>query len=106
MYFAKLDSNNIVIQVIVADQSFIDSQPGTWVQTDINGISPKNYAGIGHTWNSGINAFVSPKPFPSWVLNNSTGLWGAPVPMPDYSPGYFYRWNESILNWDKVQIPN
>lgn len=100
-YFAQIDSNNVVTQVIVADQDFVSTQPGTWVETDINGVSPKNYAGIGMTWRSDLNGFISPSPFPSWTLNTSTCQWQAPIPMP--TTGGPYMWNEKVEEWMTVK---
>jgi hypothetical protein len=96
-YFAKIDDSNIVTQVIVADQSFIDGQSGTWIQTDFTGASPKNYASIGHTYRSDLGGFVAAKPYNSWTLNNSTCNWDAPTPMP--TDGNFYYWDEGTLAW-------
>lgn len=99
MYFAKIE-NNIVTQVIVADQAFVDSQPGTWVQTDITGVSPKNYAGIGYTWNPSLNGFIAPQPYNSWTLDNSTCQWNPPTPYPN--DGSLYRWDEPTVSWVKT----
>lgn len=96
MYFAQLDENNMVINVIVADADFAATLPGMWVQTDIDGINPKNYAGIGFTWRDEMNGFLAPKPFSSWVLNESTCSWEAPVPRPDG----VYAWNEETQSWN------
>jgi len=103
MYFAKIDSNNIVTQVIVADQSFINTQSGTWVQTDILGVSPKNYAGVGHTWRADLNGFVPTNPFPSWTLNTSTCKYEAPTPRP--TSGGPYQWNEASTSWVAIAPP-
>jgi len=97
MYFAQLDNNNKVLQVIVADQDFINTQPGTWVQTDFNGVSPINYAGIGYVWNSTLNGFIPPQPFPSWILDNATCAWSAPVAYPTDSNQY--GWDETSQTW-------
>ena len=80
---------------------------GEWVQTSYNtfggthnsGGTPlrKNYAGIGYTYDTVRNAFIAPKPYPSWVLNEATCLWSAPVPMP--SEGGPWQWNEATLSW-------
>jgi hypothetical protein len=96
MYFAQIDNNNIVLQVVVADQDFINAQTGTWIQTDINGLSPMNYAGIGYTWNASLNAFISPQPYPSFSLDSQC-KWQAPVAYP--SDGKRYVWDESSVNW-------
>ena len=72
-YFAQLDENNIVTQVIVADQSFVDSIGGTWVETFMD--SDKKYAGIGDTHNATLNAFISPKCHDEATLDEATCLW-------------------------------
>lgn len=99
MYFAKINENNIVETVIVAEQEFVDTLEGTWVQTDVNGISPKNYAGIDYTYSSEDNAFIAPKPYESWELNEETFKWEAPTPMP--LDGNYY-WDEEQLSWMPV----
>jgi hypothetical protein len=106
-HFAKIE-NNIVTQVIVAEQDVIDSGLfGTgWIQTSYNthgGQHPegrplrKNYAGIGYTYDSSRDAFIPPQTFPSWLLNEETCLWSAPTPMP--TDGKMYVWNELTLSW-------
>lgn len=105
-HFAEIDNNNIVIQVIVADNKewCENNLGGTWIQTSYNtrgGQHPegrplhKNYAGIGFEWD-GIG-FFAPKPFPSWLFNSDTYIWEAPIPMPN--DGKIYNWNEEIGNW-------
>ena len=112
-HFAKVN-NGIVEQVIVAEpeffQNFVDTSPGQWIQTSyntrggvhLNGGTPlrKNYAGIGYTYDWQRDAFIPPKPFNSWVLNEETCLWDAPTPMP--TDGKFYVWNEQTLSWEEV----
>ena len=109
-HFAKVE-NGIVTQVIVAEQDVIDSGLfGTgWVQTSYNthgGQHPegrplrKNYAGLGFTYDSSRDAFIPPKPFASWTLNETTCLWDAPTPMP--TDNKRYSWNEEQLIWDEV----
>lgn len=112
-HFAKVQ-NGVVTQVIVAEpeffETFVDSSPGEWVQTSYNthggvhanGGTPlrKNYAGIGFTYDKDRDAFIPPKPFPSWVLNEDTCLWGAPVPYPQ--DGKQYKWDEPSLSWVEV----
>ena len=109
-HFAKVE-NGIVTQVIVAEQDVIDSGLfGTgWVQTSYNthgGQHPegrplrKNYAGIGFTYDSTRDAFIPPKPYASWLLNEDTCLWNAPVPYP--TDDKQYRWDESITSWVDV----
>jgi hypothetical protein len=101
-----------VINVIVADEDFIntfvDNTPGEWVQTSYNtwggqhlaGGTPlrKNFAGVGFTYDSVKDAFIPPQPFASWILNNTTCLWEAPVDHPD--DGEVYLWNEEDQTWD------
>ena len=87
-HFAKIE-DGIVTSVIVAEQDFIDTQSGTWVQTSYNttggqhllGGTPlrKNYAGLGYTYDSTRDAFIPVQPYPSWVLNEDTCLWDCPV---------------------------
>ena len=109
-HFAKVN-NGIVEQVIVAEpeffNTFVDSSPGAWIQTSYNthggvhtlGGTPlrKNYAGIGYTYDSQRDAFIPPKPFASWLLNEETCLWNAPVAMPD--DGKQYQWDEAAGAW-------
>jgi hypothetical protein len=113
-HFAELDANNVVLRVIVVDnkdtsdvngveKEYIGAAfceklfGGTWKQTSYNGNFRKNYAGIGYTYNADIDAFVPPQPYPSWILNNDTAQWEAPVPMPD--DGEKYSWDEETTSW-------
>ena len=106
-HWAKVE-NGIVTEVIVADQDVIDSGVfGTgWIQTSYNtrnGQHPegrplrKNFAGIGFTYDAQRDAFIPPKPFASWVLNEDTCLWDAPVAMP--TEGGPYAWDEATTSW-------
>lgn len=113
-HFAKVN-NGIVEQVIVAEpeffNTFVDSSPGQWIQTSYNthggvhtlGGTPlrKNYAGIGYTYDSQRDAFIPPKPFASWVLNEDTCLWDAPVAMP--TDGKTYQWDEAAGAWVEIE---
>lgn len=110
--FAKIE-NGIVTQVIVAEQSFINTleYPHEWVQTSYNthgGQHPegkplrKNYAGVGYSYDRNRDAFIPPKPYNSWVLNEETCLWEAPVPMPEDDK--FYTWDEETTNWMEVEV--
>ncbi len=113
-HFAKV-KDGIVTKVIVAEQEFIDNvvetEAGTWVQTSYNtyggvhslGGTPlrKNYAGIGFTYDEDKDAFIAPKPFNSWTLNETTCLWEAPVAYPD--DGERYTWNEETTSWDLIE---
>ena len=100
-HFAKLDNNNIVQEVIVADQQFINTgvvgDVFRWVQTSYNGRIRKNYAGVGYRYDINLDAFISPKPYPSWFLNEETCRWEAPIPYPD--DGQLYNWDESTKSW-------
>lgn len=111
-HFAEIDDNDRVVRVLVVEREMIDSgtlgDPDRWIQTSYNtrggihifGGTPlrKNFAGIGFTYDRLRDAFIPPAPFPSWILNNETCLWEAPVPKPDDSR--IYIWNESNLCWD------
>ena len=100
-HFAKIDSNNIVTEVIVAEQDFINSgvvgDSFLWVQTSYNGNFRKNYAGIGMTYDQTRNAFIPPKPYASWTLVEDTCQWKSPVAYPDN--GKTYTWDESTTDW-------
>lgn len=112
-HFAKV-VDGIVTQVIVAEpeffNTFVDSSPGQWIQTSyntrggvhLNGGEPlrKNYAGIGYTYDAQRDAFIPPKPYPSWVLNEDTCLWDSPVPYP--TDDKRYEWDEQTTNWVEV----
>lgn len=111
-HFAKVESG-VVTQVIVAEQEFINTglvgDPGSWVQTSYNthgGVHPsgnplrKNYAGIGYAYDSERDAFIPPKNYESWLLDEDSCLWCAPTPMP--TDGKIYRWDEATLAWVEV----
>lgn len=112
-HFAKV-VNGVVEQVIVAEEdffkSFVDSTPGEWIQTSYNtkgGIHlnggtalRKNFAGIGYSYDKSKDAFIPPKPFPDWNLNEISCLWEAPVPYPPDGKSYF--WKEGI-GWVEAQ---
>ena len=116
-HFAQIDENNIVTNVIVAEQDFIDTgavgDPSKWIQTSYNtqggehklGGTPlrKNYAGIGYTYDKGYDAFIPPKPYNSWLLNETTCLWDAPTPMP--TDDKLYTWDEETISWKEVTVP-
>jgi hypothetical protein len=101
MIFVKV-VNGLVVESIVASQEFIDSYvdstPGTWLETKEDGSIRKNYAGIGYTYDAANDAFIEPKPFDSWVLNEETFRWECPVAYPD--DGNMYNWNEETQAWD------
>jgi hypothetical protein len=112
-HFAKVE-NNIVTQVIVAEQDVINSgmfgDSAAWVQTSYNthqGQHPNgkplrgNYAGIGYTYDSTNDVFYAPQPYPSWILNKTTWSWDAPTPMP--TDGKKYNWDEATKTWVAAQ---
>ena len=125
-HFAKINPEGIVTNVIVAEQEFIDSfvdtEPGRFIQTSYNTIGGvhytalpeggrvasadqskalrKNYAGKGFTYDEQRDAFIPPKPHASWILDESTCLWVPPVAMPEDLNAY--TWNEQTQSWDVV----
>ena len=113
-HFAKLGVGNIVETVIVvsndianteqAGLNFINKLYNTrdvWKQTSYNGTFRKNYAGIGFQYDQTRDAFIPPKPFNSWILNEDTCLWNAPVTYPQDENDY--SWNEQTLSWDIIE---
>jgi len=113
-HFAKVTDGKVT-KVIVAEQeffdTFVDTSPGEWIQTSYNtygnqhtqGGTPLrgNYAGVGYTYDKTNDVFYEPKPYASWIINESTWLWEAPVSKPD--DGKNYKWNESTTSWDVVE---
>lgn len=116
-HFAKLDENNVVVDVSVVNNSdvgnlqFPDSEPvgvafltewsggyTNWKQTSYNANFRKHYACIGGTYSQELDAFIAPQPFPSWVLNEQTCQWEAPIPMPE---GVYY-WDEDSGSWIEI----
>ena len=123
-HWAEVNENNIVTRVLVVGddqdhrgQEFLADDldlGGTWLKTSYNtqggvhtlGGTPfrKNYAGIGYSYDETLDAFIPPKPFPSWLLNEDTCNWNAPVEMP-VEEGKFFVWNEELVNWEELVIP-
>ena len=103
-HFAKI-LNGIVTQVIVAEKDFINSgkvgDEFLWVQTSYNGNFRKNYGGVGYSYDQTRDAFIAPKPYASWILNETTCQWEAPSVIPDDDERYI--WNESTTTWDIVE---
>jgi hypothetical protein len=99
--FAELDENNLVIRCIVADSLFWceNNLGGVWVVNPKNDPM-KNTARIGWTYDEERDAFIPPKPFESWVLDEATCLWVAPVPYPE--DGESYTWDEDLTDWVEV----
>lgn len=113
-HFAELDNNNVVKQVIVvhnnelldengneSEQKGIDfciaHYGGTWIQTSYNGLIRKNYAGVGMVYDPILDGFIPKKPYASWLLNESTCRWEAPIAYP--TDGKTYYWDEENLIW-------
>jgi hypothetical protein len=124
-HFAEIGLNNMVLRVIVVHNNElmdndVESEAkgaefcrnlfgGTWVQTSYNARIRKNYAGEGFTYDSARDAFIPPKPFASWLLNEDTCQWYAPVPYPTdvgtpEAPKR-YVWNEAAQQWDQLSVP-
>jgi hypothetical protein len=116
-HFAELNENNIVTRVIVvANTELLDNQGieqeskgilfcqqllgGNWKQTSYNGNFRKNYAGIGYTYDSTLDAFIPPQPYASWILDTETCQWQSPIPMPQ--DGNIYQWDEDTEAWINV----
>jgi len=119
-HFCRLE-NNIVTQVIVvANQDILDENGqeseqkgidfcsnllgGTWKQTSYHAKIRKNYAGIGYKYDATLDAFIPPQPFASWVLDETTAQWKAPVDYP--TDGKVYSWDEATTSWVEVTQPS
>lgn len=118
-HFAEIGINNEVLKVIVVNNNeLIDDQGiekeslgqefcrklfgGNWIQTSFNSKFRKNYAGIGYTYDVVRDAFIPPKPYNSWLLDEETCLWQAPIPMPN--DGSIYTWNENLQSWQTHEL--
>lgn len=109
-HFAEIDEDGVVLRVLVVPdaqehrgQEFLADDlglGGTWVQTSYNASIRKNYAGIGMTYDNTRDAFVPEQPYASWILNEETCQWEAPVPYPD--GGVMYVWNEELTDWQAI----
>lgn len=119
-HFAKLDDNNVVLDVNVVNNATIDDLPfpesepigiqfltdwsggyTNWKQTSYNGSFRVRYAGVGYTYDAQYDAFIPPQPFPSWIFNTTTLNWESPVPYPD--DGKMYEWDETTQSWVLVE---
>ena len=102
--FAEIDKDNVVQRVIVAEQDFINSgavgDSFNWVQTSYNNNFRKNYAGVGYTYDKTRDAFIAPKPYPSWLLDDDTCKWNAPTAHPDDDKQY--SWDEDTTSWKEI----
>ena len=114
-HYARIE-NGIVMEVIVIERDVLETglwgDPANCIQTTYNthgGQHPegrplrKNFAGRGYTYDAQRDAFIPPKPFNSWVLDEATCLWNAPTPMP--TDGKIYQWSEETTSWVEVVIP-
>ena len=107
-HFAEINQNNVVLRVLVTDnndpngdeglQWLIDNLGGTWIKTSYNSTIRKNFASIGYTYDYERDAFIPPKPYPSFQLDEETCQWNAPTPYP--TDGFTYTWNEAELAWE------
>jgi len=118
-HFAELDENNIVTQVVVINNNeLLDGETeseakgvefcstlfghSNWMQTSYNNNMRKQFAGIGFTYDSDNDVFISPQPYPSWSLDDNHD-WQAPTPMPEDDKKY--SWNEETQSWDEIEAP-
>lgn len=111
-HWAELNNNNIVLRVLVGDNEdpngdegykwIIDNLGGRWIKTSYNGRIRKNYAGVGYLYDERLDAFIPPKIYPSWNLNEDTCLWEAPIPYPN--DGKIYFWNEYTVAWEEQTL--
>jgi hypothetical protein len=118
-HFAKLDNQGIVVEINVVSNDALNNLPypesepvgvqfltewsggySNWKQTSYNANFRKNYAGVGYTYDQSIDAFVPPKPYPSWLLDTNTASWQAPVPYPNDGKNYY--WNEETQQWVEI----
>ena len=108
-HFAEIDENDIVIRVLVTDNDdpagdegyswLVNNLGGTWIKTSYNGKIRRRYAGIGFTYDSEQDVFISPKPYESWTLDEDTE-WQAPTSYPQDEKNYY--WNEPTLSWVEI----
>lgn len=115
-HFARLDDNNIVLEVVVVNNNELFDENGNeseqkgkdfcvslfggrWIQTSFNSSIRKNFAGVGFYYDEKEDAFIAPQPYQSWIFNNEKYIWEAPIEMPINIPCF---WNEETLTWDEV----
>jgi hypothetical protein len=125
-HYARVNTDNIVTYVtpipneMITDENGVehedwaldhlydtipDSVSDRWIQTSYNNNFRVRYSGLGYTWNEELNAFIPPQPYASWILNEETADWEAPVPMPEVvEGGPLYTWDEELVNWKPVYI--
>jgi hypothetical protein len=110
-HWAELDENNIVLRVIVGDNNdpngdegyrwIVENLGGRWLKTSYNATIRKNYAGVGFYYSEDMDAFIPPKPYPSWILDEDTYQWAPPIPYPETGGPYY--WNEEALDWTPIE---
>ena len=115
-HFAQLENNIVTKVIVVSNQDILDESGqeneqkgidfcsnllgGTWLQTSYNGKIRKNYAGVGYTYDETLDAFIAPKPFNSWLLDETTAQWKAPVDYP--TDNKMYSWDEDTTSWKEL----
>ena len=117
-HFAQLDNDNVINIIVVHNNELLDQdgneveqkgidfckslfgQDTNWIQTSYNATFRKNYACGGGTYNKELDAFILPKPYDSWVLNETTCKWEAPIPTPE--DGKIYMWDEDTTSWTEI----
>jgi hypothetical protein len=114
-HFAQIDTNNIVIEVLVVPeeqqhrgQDYLANDlmlGGTWVQTSYNSNIRKTFAGVGYFYHQELDIFLPPKPYPSWIINEINGEWESPIPRPEYQEGMVLIWDENTQNWIIEELP-
>lgn len=120
-HFAELDQNNVVLRVIVVNDDYLKDENGKeveqlgknhlesiycskWIQTSYNNNFRVRFAGIGFIYDETLDAFLPPKPYQSWILNQDSFTWKTPIEMPKNEPeGFHYEWDESSINWILVE---
>jgi len=108
-HFAELDEDNKVIRVLVGNDNFpnegydwfVETFGGRWVKTSYNASIRKNFASVGFTYDEELDAFIAPKPFDSWLFDESLCRWYSPTPYP--MDGRTYIWDEETVNWKEVK---
>ena len=111
-HFAEVNNDNKVVRVLVTDNNdpagdegyswLVSNLGGRWIKTSYNENIRKQFAGVGYTYDEGRDAFIPPKPFESWVLDEETCNWAAPVPHPQ--DGVIYEWNEELVDWEATDF--
>lgn len=107
-HFAEIDENKIVTRVLVTDNDYpnegydwlVETFGGTWIQTSYNANFRQHFAAVGFTYDELLDAFIPPKPFDSWILNDESLIWEPPVPWP--TDDKLYKWDEETQTWNEV----